>query len=129
VVVTADAQGRPTNGTVVTVVVRELHAPTKAIAHAQASLTAGDSSQAWEADPELLTDSVAVVSLGFRSSGPYEVRLRRVGYPALRVRVWLPADCRNTLEVYMVWLRCDIGPCPSPPPARATLTTCRARAA
>lgn len=128
-VITTDAGGGESTVAKLTVSVRELRAPTTAVRGAQVSLTAGDSSRAWAAAEEFIADSSGIVTLHFAASGYHELRVRRIGYPPLRVRLWLPTNCQNTLEVYMVLVWCDIGACPPPPPARATLTTCRAKAA
>jgi len=129
VVETTGARADDSTGRTLTVVVRQLQSPNISVQGALVSLTPGDSSLAWSAAAERLTNDYGIVTLPYDGSGYYELRVRRIGFPTARVRLWLPAECKNSIEVYLVLVTCDLGDCPAPSPARATLTTCRARAA
>ena len=111
------------------VAVRDLRSPSRAIQGAQLSITSADSRDPWGSLSEILTDSTGLVLLTPSPGRELELRVRRLGALAVRVRLTVPPGCISTLELYLVYAACDIGGCPALPMPRAVLTTCRPRAA
>ena len=102
------------------VAVRDVHQPTHEIPVATVLLD-GSTHLA------LQTDDHGVAHGRSLQPGEYRLTIRRIGYIPLETRVTLDAGCRISVEAYLTFLACDLGPCPAVDPPRVTVTTCGAR--